>query len=98
MARDWDQSARTVLVGTWPAGAARAGADRAGAGAGGVLAARSPGVVTAAGRWRRPRTGAEAHTWRARSPPYQPIRKARTVSSRAVVDTYRSTGWPGSTL
>src|ERR1700734_2610373 len=51
-----------------------------------------------AARCRCPLTGPDSQTFLARSPPYQPIRYATTLNSREVVDTYRSTGSPGSTL
>src|SRR5262245_61902574 len=54
--------------------------------------------VLVAGRCRCPRTGADSKTLRARSPLYHPTRNARTANSRAVVDTYRWIGSPGSTL
>src|SRR5271165_6087830 len=54
--------------------------------------------VSDGARCRLPRTVADFHTSRARSPPYQPIRNALTVKERAVVDAYRVIGSPGSTL
>jgi hypothetical protein len=47
--------------------------------------------------WDRPGTPGESHTSRARSPPYQPIRNARTLKLRAVVDTNSRNEVPGST-
>ena len=49
-------------------------------------------------RCRCPFTVADFHSSRASSPLYQPIRKALTRNDRAVVETYRVTGSPGSTL
>ena len=56
------------------------------------------GPVTRAAGCSRAGTGADCQTSRARVPPYQPIRYARTRTWRAIVETNSRTGWPGSTL
>ena len=56
------------------------------------------GLISSGWRWRCPFTGPDVHSSRASSPRYQPIRNALTRKERAVVDTYRVTGSPGSTL
>src|SRR5450631_1696246 len=62
-----------------------------------VVTVRVPGSTDAA-RCRRPGTLPDCQTSRARSPAYQPIRKASTRNDREVVETNRVTASPGSTL
>src|SRR5947207_7646695 len=56
------------------------------------------GRIRAGLRCRWPATVSDRQTSLARSPPYQPIRNAFTRNERAVVDAYRVTASPGSTL
>jgi hypothetical protein len=56
-----------------------------------------PHTTVGPGR-RCPGCGGEVHTKAPPGAPYHPIRNARAVHDRAVVDTCRATGSPGRTL